>query len=97
VAPAITTRAVCGLIGEAIGRPVAIMNLPTMTQARESGVFTGTFADEYEELFYQYTEPQIVDSGAIEQAFGLRPTPVEDAIAATLGWFREQARAGDAG
>lgn len=44
---------------------------------------------EYAEMFYQHTETQIMDSSAFERTFGVRPTPLSDALDATLGWYRE--------
>lgn len=93
VAPARTTRDILQLIGREIGQPPQILNVPTIEQARAFGVFDETFAREYTELFYQYTEPQIVVSDAFEQAFGLHATPLDEAIQATVRWYREHAAA----
>jgi nucleoside-diphosphate-sugar epimerase len=89
VVPAPTTRQVADAIGAAVGRPPQLVAIPSMEAVRALGVLDPVFADEYEELFYQYTEPQIVDSFAIERAFGLRPTPLTEALAATVRWYRE--------
>jgi hypothetical protein len=43
---------------------------------------------EYEELFYQYNEPHIIDSTAIEHTFDLQPTPLDEGIRTTLRWYR---------
>jgi nucleoside-diphosphate-sugar epimerase len=91
VAPARSTREVAGLIGEAVGRPPRSAAVPSVEEARALGVLDPTFAAEYAELFYQYTEPQIVDSSAIEAAFGLRATPLDEALRATVRWYREAA------
>jgi nucleoside-diphosphate-sugar epimerase len=87
-APAATTRHFLGLIADAAGQPAQIAAIPSMAQVRALGVLDATFADEYDELFYQYTEPQIVDATAIERAFDLRPTPFSEALAATVDWYR---------
>lgn len=92
VAPTITTRKVLQIIGQELGQLPQIFNVPTIEQARAAGVFDETFAHEYTELFYQYTEPQIVDSSAIEQAFGLHATPWEESLRATIRWYQEQSR-----
>lgn len=47
---------------------------------------------EFVEMLYQYTEPQIVDLGAFEQAFGLRATPIDDALHATISWYKQRAK-----
>ncbi|GHO62479.1 epimerase [Ktedonobacter sp. SOSP1-52] len=90
VAPTITTRQVLQIIGQELGQLPQIFNVPTIEQARATGIFDETFAHEYTELFYQYTEPQIVDSSAIEQIFGLHATPWREALRATIRWYQEQ-------
>lgn len=89
VAPARTTRDLAGMIGEAIGRPVPVVPIPSIEQAKALGLLDPVFADEFAELFYQYTEPQIVDSNAIETTFGLRATPFEEALPVTVSWYRD--------
>ncbi|GLV54766.1 epimerase [Dictyobacter sp. S3.2.2.5] len=88
VNPAISTREVFRIIGEVIGQQPQIFNVPTMEQIQTMGIMDETFAREYAELFYQYTEPQIVDSRTFTQTFDLQPTPFEDAIRATVAWYR---------
>lgn len=46
------------------------------------------------EQLYQSERPWIVDSTRFESAFGLGPTPLEDAVAATVRWFRDHPEAG---
>ncbi|MDO4888954.1 MAG: NAD(P)H-binding protein [Actinomycetaceae bacterium] len=46
-------------------------------------------ARETLELSYQYTAPYIFDSGAFEQAFDFKPTPVEEAVAACMAAARK--------
>jgi len=92
VVPARTTREILGLVAAAAGRPPLIAAVPSLEEARALGILDPTFADEFAELFYQYTEPQVVDSGAIERAFGLRPTPLAEALPATVRWYRGMAR-----
>lgn len=92
VAPAVSTREVSQLIEQALGHPLQLFSVPSIEQARELGIFDETFASEYRELFYQYTEPQIVDARAIEHAFGLHATPLEEALRTTIRWYQEQTR-----
>ncbi len=93
VAPTVSTRAIHEMIGAAIGQPLGTMNIPSVDAAHAMGVFDDTLAYEYAELFYQYTEPQIVDSGAFERAFGQHATPVDAALRDTIAWYRTQAPA----
>ncbi|MET7599210.1 NAD-dependent epimerase/dehydratase family protein [Streptomyces sp. NPDC004082] len=85
-APAPTTREVHALIEKRLGRPVRAV---VLKDAAPYGPFDEQFMAEYAEMFYQHTEPQIVDSSAFEQAFGVRPTPLADALDATLAWYGE--------
>jgi nucleoside-diphosphate-sugar epimerase len=65
------------------------LTVPTIEQAQELGVFDETFAREYAELFYQYSEAQIVDVSAFEHAFNLHAMPLDEAIHTTVRWYRE--------
>ncbi|MGP3952955.1 NAD-dependent epimerase/dehydratase family protein [Streptomyces sp. 7N604] len=85
-APALTTREVHTMIGERVGRP---LNLVVLEEARPFGPFDKVFMDEYAEMFYQHTEPQIMDSSAFERAFGVYPAPMSETLDATLSWYRD--------
>jgi hypothetical protein len=45
------------------------------------------------EQLYQSERPWIVDSSKFEHTFGWTATPLPDAIAPTVAWFRNQATA----
>ncbi|MFJ8749296.1 NAD-dependent epimerase/dehydratase family protein [Streptomyces sp. NPDC102441] len=83
-APALTTRRVLAMIEERVGRP---LDLTMVTEPRAFGPFDEVFMAEYAEMFYQHTEGQTVDSSAIEKAYGLSPTPLPEALDATLAWY----------
>jgi nucleoside-diphosphate-sugar epimerase len=82
-----STRQVHALIAAELGHPLAVDLLPEPID-EAWGPFDVTLMREYAELFYQYREPQVVDSAAVAEAFGLRPTPIEDGVRATLAWYR---------
>ncbi|WP_030982684.1 NAD-dependent epimerase/dehydratase family protein [Streptomyces sp. NRRL S-1813] len=84
-APAVTTREIYSMIEERVGRPVRSV---TLAEPRPFGPFDATFMDEYAEMFYQHTEPQIVDSAAFERTFGVHPTPLDATLDATVDWYR---------
>ncbi|MCM0675642.1 NAD-dependent epimerase/dehydratase family protein [Micromonospora phytophila] len=84
-APAPTTREVHRIVERLVGRPLAV---DVLESPRAWGPFDDGFMREYAELFYQYQEPQIMDSAAFETRFGRRPTPLPDALADTVDWFR---------
>lgn len=82
---AVTTREIHRLTGERLGAPVQANVIP---RPRPVGPFDAVFMAEYEEMFYQHTEPQILDSTAFERQFGSAPTPLGEALDATLDWYR---------
>ncbi|HET8912207.1 MAG TPA: NAD-dependent epimerase/dehydratase family protein [Ktedonobacteraceae bacterium] len=88
IAPTITSREVYQVIGKEIGQVPEIFTVASMDQAKAMKIFDETFANEYVELFYQYTEPQIVDSSAFTRTFGQSATPLDEAIRATIEWYR---------
>lgn len=45
---------------------------------------------ELPEMMYEFEKPYLVDSSAFESTFDARPTPMDDAIAATLDWYRAE-------
>lgn len=47
---------------------------------------------EFGEMYYEYEKPFVVDSTAFESAFGIAPTPLDDAIATTVAHYREEAQ-----
>ena len=53
------------------------------------GVFSKDIR-ELAEMLYQFAEPFVMDSTASQEALGLRPTPLPEAAAATVAWWRAQ-------
>lgn len=45
---------------------------------------------ELKETRYQFTRSFVIDSSAFETTFGQRPTPFDDAVAATVSWWQAQ-------
>ncbi|MEU5506987.1 MULTISPECIES: NAD-dependent epimerase/dehydratase family protein [Streptomyces] len=85
-APARTTREILGILGDLVGSPLRTV---TMEQPRAFGPFDETFMNSYAELFYQHNEPQIMDSTAFQQEFGVEPTPIETTLAQTVEWYQD--------
>ncbi len=48
---------------------------------------------EFGEVAYQFTRPFVADSTAFQTTFGASPTPMDQALSATVTWWREQGRA----
>jgi nucleoside-diphosphate-sugar epimerase len=90
-APAITGRRFVELASEAAGvrpRPRAI----SAGMLRMAGLFSPMIR-AYAEMLAEWTAPFTIDAAEFEAAFGPFPvTPHEDAIPATVAWFRERAR-----
>ncbi|MEV0278013.1 NAD-dependent epimerase/dehydratase family protein [Streptomyces sp. NPDC050610] len=84
-APARTTREIFTTLGDLVGHPLQIV---AMDEPRPFGPFDETFMNSYAELFYQHTEPQIMDSTAFRQEFGVAPTLIETTLSQTLEWYR---------
>ncbi|MER5850694.1 NAD-dependent epimerase/dehydratase family protein [Streptomyces sp. NPDC002012] len=85
-AQALTTRQIFAMIEERAGRP---LNITVVDEPRPFGPFDEVFMAEYAEMFYQHTEVQIVDSSAIEKAYGLVPNPLSATVDSTLDWYGE--------
>jgi nucleoside-diphosphate-sugar epimerase len=45
-------------------------------------------AKETVEMMYEYEEPFIIDSSQFEKTFGMRATPMREAIRETVAWYR---------
>ncbi|GAA2854941.1 NAD-dependent epimerase/dehydratase family protein [Streptosporangium fragile] len=56
---------------------------------RTAGVFS-PFIGELEELRYQFVRPFVLDSTDFRSTFGMEPTPMDEALAATVAWWRER-------
>lgn len=85
-APAVSTREIPTMIEKRVGRP---LNVVTLSEPRPFGPFDERFMAEFAEMFYQHTEPQIMDSTAFERTFGAARTPLTDTVDATVIWYEE--------
>jgi nucleoside-diphosphate-sugar epimerase len=74
------------MIEKRTGRPLKVV---VLEEPRPFGPFDEVFMAEFAEMFYQYTEPQIMDSSAFERAFGVTPTPLEETVDATVTWYEQ--------
>lgn len=83
----VTLRRFVQMVCEEAGRPVRMQTAPAWGLAL-AGLFNPTIRAVREQL-YQVERPWVVDSSRFEQTFGLRATPLPDAVRATVAWFRE--------
>ena len=86
-APAVSTRRFLEIAAEAAGVPPRPSRVSSL-MLRLAGLAVPE-AREMIEMAYEFEEPFVLDSSAFEAAFGLRPTPLEDSIPATVAWWRE--------
>ncbi len=87
-APARSTRAIIEEIFGLLEQPARISSMGRMMM-RIGGLFIPE-AREAVEMMYQFERPFIVDSSAYTAAFGDHSTPLHEALAATLSWYRSQ-------
>jgi nucleoside-diphosphate-sugar epimerase len=94
-APAVSQRAFAELAARVAGVPAPRLSRVTKPMLYLAGLFVPP-AREMVEMAYEFEEPFLLDSSKFERAFGIGPTPLEEALAATVAWWREGAPAGEA-
>jgi len=87
-APAHTTRQIVELIAEQLGSSIRLSTVPRLV-LRALGLFNPTVR-ELDEMRYEFTQPFIVDSTKAEVRLAIAPTPLPEAIKATIAWFRSR-------
>jgi len=87
-APALTGRDSIAFAFSAAGMPEKIGALSPLT-VRIGALFMPV-ARESVEMLYEFTQPFVVDSSAITNEFGLRPTPLAEGMARTVAWFENR-------
>jgi nucleoside-diphosphate-sugar epimerase len=84
--PQITQRQFAELVFAETGHPVKANGMGK-TMMRLGGLFIPE-ARESVEMMYEFEKPFVVDSSKFERAFGMKATPIEEAINATVAWYR---------
>jgi len=84
----VTTRALLDLVGAEVGHPVAIRGLSKLA-LRGLGLINPTIR-ELAEMAYQFDQPFILDTSKYDAVFGAAGTPLPEAIAATIAWYRNR-------
>ena len=84
--PTVTTLALLDLVAAGVGHPVGIRSLPKLA-VRALGLVKPVLR-ELAETYYQFDQPFVLDTSKYQAAFGAAGTPLADAIAATLAWYR---------
>lgn len=89
VAEARTTRQIIEQIYKAGGHPPRILTAGRST-LRALGLVKPAMR-EYLHTLYQFTDPWVVDDAKFRNAFGVSATPLDEALDATLAWYRTTA------
>jgi nucleoside-diphosphate-sugar epimerase len=84
--PAESTRALAGRLGRALGIDIEVTRVPKLA-LRAAGLFV-PFMREVVEMTYQWEVPFVIDDARFRASFGVGPTPIETAVAATAAWAR---------
>lgn len=88
-APTTTTRAVLNMFFAEAGLPPKIGTIPNI-MVKLLG-FVSPVIREIDEMMYEFNEPFVVDHSRFERAFGNIATPHQEAVRATLNWFKQRA------
>lgn len=88
-AETLTSRAIMRLFFEEMGLPPKMTGMGPL-MLRVGGLFIPA-ARELVEMLYGFEQPFLVDGSKFERTFGLHPTPLRQAVAETVAWFRTYA------
>ena len=84
--PTVTTRAFLDAVAREVGHPVAVRSVPKLA-LRALGLVNPMLRG-LAEVSYQFDEPFVLDTSKYQTAFGAAGTPLADAVAATVAWYR---------
>jgi nucleoside-diphosphate-sugar epimerase len=84
--PTLTQRQLLSLFFEEIGKPPKMSGMGKLMMSM-GGLFIPA-ARETVEMMYEFEKPFVVDSSKFERAFGVKATPLEESIKATVAWYR---------
>ncbi|MFC4565553.1 NAD-dependent epimerase/dehydratase family protein [Nocardiopsis mangrovi] len=87
--PALSAREVAERMSAIAGAPAPRVTALPHWVMRVLGTVSPMLG-ELEAVRYQFVRPFVVDSSEFETAFGLAPTPMDEALAATVAWWRDR-------
>ena len=90
--PPVTQRELFTALARLAGVPAPRLRPVPPWQMRAIGLVV-PYLREFREVAYQFTQPFAVDSAAYQDTFDVAPTPMDQALSATLTWWRDQDRA----
>jgi nucleoside-diphosphate-sugar epimerase len=82
----VTTRALLDLLASQVGHQVGVRSV-SKRAVRALGL-VNPMLRELAQTYYQFGEPFVLDTTKYQATFGAAGTPLGDAIAATLAWYR---------
>jgi nucleoside-diphosphate-sugar epimerase len=85
-APTVTTRQFIEMVFAASGTQGTIQPMPDW-MVNMVALFNGNVR-ELKEMLYEFKEPFVVDHSQFEATFGKHATPLDEAVPATVDWFR---------
>lgn len=85
-APAVTQEQFIRMVFEAAGSPAKV-GVISRLMMRMAGLFIRP-AREVIEMMYQFEKPFIMDSSKFTKRFGIEATPLRQAVAESVAWFR---------
>lgn len=87
--PALTQRELITAFARAADVPVPKIGTVPAWLVR-TGALVGRDMKELAEMLYQFTDPFVMDSSHTEALLGVKATPLPDAAAATVTWWRDR-------
>ncbi|MEZ2390537.1 NAD-dependent epimerase/dehydratase family protein [bacterium RCC_150] len=87
--PALSMQELATAFATAAGMPAPKLTVVPGWLLRSLGLFS-TDMRELAEMLYQFERPFVMDSTASQRRLGLEPTPLGEATAATVAWWRDQ-------
>lgn len=84
--PRVTQREMAKMIADELGLPLKVSAMGK-TMMAIGGLFIPE-AKESVEMMYEFEKPFIVDSSKFENTFGVKATPMKDAIKTTVAWYK---------
>ncbi|MGA7228378.1 MAG: NAD(P)H-binding protein [Acidimicrobiia bacterium] len=85
-APAVSTRLVIEMVGDELGRDIAISVAPAPL-LRVMGIFNANLR-EVLEMKYEFDRDFVADGSKFTRTFGIGPTPLRQSVGATVAWWR---------
>jgi nucleoside-diphosphate-sugar epimerase len=84
----VNTRQILDLIADEVGHPVESRSVSKLV-LRGLGLFNPVLRSMVE-MTYQFDQPFVLDTSRYETTFGQSGTPLRQAIAATVAWYRDR-------